>query len=75
MKKTKICYDVSLQGTFIDAFGSTYIGEFQQCKRQGHGCEKKILKNTTAPVVHVGEWMDNARHGNGEELNSDGEKF
>ena len=62
-------------GTFIDAFGSTYIGEFQNGKRHGHGCEKKILKNTTAPVVYVGEWMDNARHGNGEELNPDGSGY
>ena len=57
-------------GTYTDADGSKYVGEWKDGKRHGQGTYTWADGNK-----NVGEWKDDKRHGQGTFTSTDGEKY
>ena len=55
------------QGTYTDAYGATYTGEWKDSMRHGQGTG--IDANGT---MYSGEWKDGQRHGHGTWKRADG---
>ena len=63
------------QGTYTDADGNKYVGEWKDGKRHGQGTFTFGPKSEWRGEKYVGEWRDDERHGQGTNIYANGEKY
>ena len=62
-------------GTYTDANGDKYAGEWRDGKYHGHGTYYWLADNEYKGAKYVGEYRDNVRHGQGTFTFSNGYKY